>query len=52
MTTCGDTVIAVGGFNQAEQALGSVEAYDPKYDAWTALPPLQTKRYGVAVAEL
>jgi len=44
---------ALGGFLvPANQAIGSVEAYDPATNSWTYRAPMPTARYGLAVGAI
>ena len=43
---------AVGGFNDDDGYLSSVERYDPALNAWEAVAPMATARYAHAVAVL
>jgi hypothetical protein len=37
-------IYAAGGYAGAAQAVGTVEAYDPASDSWTAIAPMPTPR--------
>ena len=43
---------AVGGYNDDDHHLSSVERYDPGTDAWEAVAPLTLARFGAGVAAL
>ncbi len=43
---------AVGGYNDDDGFLSSVERYDPALDAWEAVAPMAEARYKLAVAVL
>jgi len=43
---------AVGGFNDDDQFLSSVERYDPVTNAWEAVAPMATARVKVPRASL
>jgi len=43
---------AVGGYNNTDSQLQSVERYDPSNDTWTEVSPMGTKREGLAVGVL
>ena len=43
---------AVGGFNDDNGFLSSVERYDPATNAWEAVAPLTLARFGARVAAL
>ena len=42
---------AVGGWDGGN-LLSSVEVYDPRTNAWKAVAPMSTKRYGLAASVL
>jgi len=41
---------AIGGYNDINGILATVEAYDPATDSWTAYTPMPTARYMLAAA--
>ena len=48
------SIYAIGGLNASSgfTGLATVEAYDPGSNTWTTQAPLQTARWGLAVAPL
>ena len=45
----GGNIFVVGGFDDRNQNLSSVESFDPATGIWTAVPPMSTARWGHGV---
>ena len=44
-------MLTVGGDDDREGwVTGALQRYDPRADEWTQLPPMRTKRHGMAAA--